>query len=178
MAGESAKLAREHETARRRGIIERLFTEAITGQEQSGPPAVPDREGEHAVEAQGQPLTPILVTMDQDLGIRMMGAKNMAGAQQLSTQLGVVVDLAIENDTDRVVLVPHRLMATLDVENGETPVTDPKRPTIIREKSLSVRSAMSEGRGHRLDIRPPAFTKEAGDTAHQGGLSKLIRSRT
>ena len=48
----------------------------------------------------------------------------MAAVDQLAPQLGVIVDLAVEDDRYRAVLVPHRLRAAGEVEDGEPAVAE------------------------------------------------------
>ena len=46
----------------------------------------------------------------------------MSFCDQRLSQLEVVVDFTVEDDSDLGVLVPHRLIAALDVENCQAPV--------------------------------------------------------
>ena len=50
--------------------------------------------------------------------------QRVAAGEQLLAQLGVVVDLAVEDDDDGAVLVGHRLRAAGDVEDREPPVAE------------------------------------------------------
>ena len=77
---------------------------------QSSPLApVPDREREHAAEAVEAVDPPLLERVDDHLGVGVVGAEAMAGRLELGAELGVVVDLAVEDEPHRAVLVRHRL---------------------------------------------------------------------
>ena len=104
-----------------RAQIERLDAEPVAGEHQPAAARVPQGDGEHAVEV-GQEIEPaVLVEMDDDLGVGMIGGEAVAGALELLAQLDVIVDLAVEDDGDGLVLVEDRLLAGGDVDDGEPP---------------------------------------------------------
>src|SRR5437763_11926884 len=115
MAGESGELAGEgEESPLGGGIIERFLAEPVARQKQTGAAPVIDREREHAIEAQRQILAPLLPAMDEDLGIGVMRGKAVAAAYQPMTQLGVIVEIAVEDDDELAVHVTHRLISGRD----------------------------------------------------------------
>ena len=56
--------------------------------------------------------------MEQNLGIAFAG-KTVAGAQELTAQLLVVVDLAVESDDQIAVFVFHRLVTGVQIDDGQ-----------------------------------------------------------
>src|SRR6266446_6248353 len=62
--------------------------------------------------------------MDQHLGIAA-GLETMTPCLEFSAQDEIVVDLAVEDGPDRPVLVAHRLVAGMQVDDGEAPVAEP-----------------------------------------------------
>jgi hypothetical protein len=134
-------------------IKERLLAEPVAGEHEPLPLRVPDREREHAIQRLGAPLPELLVKMDQDLGV---AARLEAVPLRLerAAQLLVVVDLAVEDDLDRAVLVPHRLGAQRRQVDDRQP-TVAERALLVFVKTLSVRPAVGDRRGHRADHRGP-----------------------
>src|SRR5207245_1188172 len=64
------------------------------------------------------PLAPFLIAMDEDLGVGL-GGEPVAGREELLAELAVVVDLSVLDDPHRRVLVGHRLVAALDVDDRQ-----------------------------------------------------------
>src|SRR4030095_16055240 len=90
--------------------IEGFTPEPIAGQQQPLPRTIPNREGKHAVQAVDHALAFLLVEMEDGLGVAA-GAVAVAARFESRPERGVVVDLAVEDDPDRAVLVAHRLPA-------------------------------------------------------------------
>ena len=62
--------------------------------------------------------------MDQDLGVAL-GPESMPPAFELAAQLLIVVDLAVEDDLDRAILVADGLIAAVQVDDREPPMDQP-----------------------------------------------------
>src|SRR5205814_6856426 len=92
--------------------------ETVATQERGANAAVPVRKAEHAVELLHALFAPLVVGMDHDLGIASRVEAVTALAQPV-TQLGKVVDLAVEHDPGRLVLVVNRLVAAGHVDDAE-----------------------------------------------------------
>ena len=86
------------------GIVERLDADAIAREQQRAAAAVPERDAEHAAQVRERVLAPLLVGVDDGLGVGV-GVERVAVGDELGAQLAVVVDLAVEDDPDRAVLV-------------------------------------------------------------------------
>ena len=89
-------------------VEQRLHPEAVSREHQPALPAIVDREGEDPAEPLHQRLACFFVQVDQHLRVRR-AAEHVAAVGELTTQLAVVVDLAVEHHLYTAVLVRHRL---------------------------------------------------------------------
>ena len=110
------------------GGEQRLDAEGVAGAEDGLLLGVPDEEGEHAAQPVDDVLAPQVVAGDDRLGVAL-GREGRALGGQLRPQLQVVVDLAVEDDPVPAVGVGHRLVAVLDVDEGQ-PVEAEHRPVV------------------------------------------------
>src|SRR3546814_18660851 len=69
-----------------------------------------------------------------------------------SGQFLEVVDLAVVDDRDAAILVVHRLLAAGEVDDRKAAVTQPD--AAVDEKAATVRPAVREAVGHRLEQVP------------------------
>ena len=74
-------------TPSRSAVEERLLADAVAGDRQLPAAGVPEREGEHAVEAADAVDAVLLVEVDDDLGVAL-GGEAMAAGDELGAQLG------------------------------------------------------------------------------------------
>jgi len=139
-------------------VEERLLTGAIAGQLENLLPLVPDREGEHPVEALDEVRAVLLVHVGDDLGVHS-GAEAVAEGLQLGPHRPAVVDLAVAGAPDRLVLVGKRRGAGLDVDDGQ---------------AAKSQVAVSP-EGEPLAIRPPVGQR-GGHPAHDGRALRIRRS--
>src|SRR5205814_1142289 len=79
---------------------------------------IPQRQREHAVEVGQEIVAVLLVGVRDDLGVGS-GAEAVAAALQLRAQFAEVVDLAIEDDRDALVLVADGLVPGLEVDDSQ-----------------------------------------------------------
>ncbi len=86
--------------------------------------------------------------MDEHLGVAV-GGESVTALAQLLAQAGVVVDLAVEGDPDRAVLVGERLVAALEVEDRQAPHADAGPVAWIGVGPLVVGTAVLQTRQHR-----------------------------
>ena len=177
------------------GIVERLDSEPIAGEEQLAAVAIPDREGEHAPEAAHAIDTPLLPRVYDRFGVGA-GLEHVSDRGQLLEQLAEVVDLAVVYDRDRAVLVKQGLMTSADVDDREPPVrqTHPG----LDEATDVVRSAVMQNVGEAIEIGRVDLTRTvkqedapnpahgssvgctrhrvASDPCHTGGRPRLLES--
>ena len=97
-------------------VMERLDADPVPREEQNGTPAVQHGKGEHAVEAIDHVLAPLLVAVDEHLGIGLRDER-VSRRDQLLAQLAMVIDLPVLDDPDRRVFVVHRLMTAGEVDD-------------------------------------------------------------
>src|SRR3954471_5370694 len=103
-------------------VIDRLLPQTVAGEEEAALVPVPDGEGEHPAQALGKLLAPLLVPVDQDLGVAV-ALEDVALGNQLALEIEEVVDLAVEDDPDAPVLVGHRLRAGgREIDDRQAPV--------------------------------------------------------
>ena len=76
----------------------------------------------------------------------------MAVRVELRSHLGEVVDLAVEDDPDRAVLVAERLIAGRQIDDAEPPVAEADAGADV--EAVRVGAAMRDRRGHRGEARP------------------------
>src|SRR4051794_25127722 len=96
---------------------------------------------------------------------------------ELFAQLPVIVDFTVEDDAHGGILVPHRLRATGEVEDGQPAMPEKDAFVGVLVIPLAVRPTVCESAGHRRQIVPAATPEKACDTAHQA-CAKLMSSRT
>ncbi len=170
-------LAGEEQAAALRGpcVVERLDTEVVAVQHElaaapvlTGAAHVGDGERPHAVEARGAGRAPLLVGVDDDLGVAVR-AERVAGGLKLSAQLAIVVDLAVIDEPDGLVLVGHGLMATLTVDDAETTMAETDGRGL--EGAGVVGAAVHDGGAHAPEKLPVGQACKAEDSAHSRGLS-------
>ena len=112
----------EQEFAVGQGVIERFDAQAVPGQEELSLGPVPDGEGKHPLEPLDAALSFFLIEMEDRLGITT-GAIAVSSGLQFPSDLGMVVDLAVEDNPDGPILVCHRLMSTSYIHDRQSPVT-------------------------------------------------------
>ena len=96
----------------------------------------------------------------------MVAPEDVAGLYEFLSQFSLVVDLTVENDADGRVLVPHRLMAALDVNDRQAAETKIQRIRRVDTVVGAIRTAMDNTGGHGLEVCTPPNTDEACQTAH------------
>src|SRR5262249_2234622 len=124
---ESLDLRAEDQPSPIPSIEQRLDSESIPGEKQALRPLVPEGKGEHPIERTNTGLASIFIEMDDRLGVALR-RKSVSSRLELGSKLAVVVDLAIENYPDRVVLIRERLGTRYQVDDTESPVTEPDAP--------------------------------------------------
>src|SRR5262245_55874163 len=173
MADKATELTRKGKEAWAPSVVERLLAEPVAGKEELFPILIINRKGKHAVQPFRQSSTPFLVAVDENLGIGVRRAKNMTPRHELGPQLQVIIDLTVEDDRDRAILVPKRLVTTADVDNGETTVTKINMGRLVEKKAFTIGAPMYQGARHGTQVVNIAFDYETGQTAHGTYLLRL-----
>jgi hypothetical protein len=173
------QLGREDESVRTLGVEQRLLAESVARQQQRVVPRVPYRQREHPPEQLGYARPDLLVEVRHHLGVAA-AAEPVALGQQVGAELGVVVDLAVDDDRDAAVLVGHRLPAGVrQVDDREAPVG--QRDGAAREEAVPIGAAVDHGRGEplgraRRGRRVRARRQRPRDAAHQPARPLAARS--
>lgn len=143
-------------------IIERFDTEDIPRTKHGFGFLVPDHEGEHAAQFAGQLIAPLLIAMQQHLGIGP-GGKGMACSDQFLAQGLEVIDLAVKNADKTAILIEHGLLAALQVNDGKAAVA--QGYLVIHIVAFAVRAAVGDQVRH-------SFYNAAGGFRFMVALSK------
>src|SRR5215211_2210324 len=131
-------------------VEEGLLADPVAGQEQPSAAAVPDCEGEHAPQVVDAAVPELLVEVDDHLGVGS-GREAMSQRLQLPAELAVVVDLAVLNHDDALVLVEDRLVAGLEVDDRQALDTEPH--SVFAEGPAGVGTAVLDHLAHPLEER-------------------------
>ena len=128
-------------------------------------------EREHPLELFHAFRAQLLVEVNDHLGVAVR-PERVAAALEAAPQLPVVVDLAVQDNRHRAVLVVDRLIARLEVDHPEA--LNPQPHLGIEVNAARVRSAMLLGRAHRVDrlaVDPATVRPDlACDPAHASRL--------
>ena len=106
--------------------------------------------------------------MHDDFGVAAR-VEDVPERLQLRDQLLVVVDLAVEDDDDRAVLVVERLLAGREVDDRQAAMTEPDARLEVH--ALAVRPAVRLRVVHALqqravEVAAAAGVEQSGDAAH------------
>ena len=167
------QLGRERQPTGDASPVQRLDPEAVPREHEAALARVPDRHREHATQPFRELNSVLLVEVNEHLGVRVVRAHAVTLALELGAQLRVVVDLAVLDDPDRLVLVRDRLIAALEVDDRQP--TRRERGGSVRDEAGGVRPAMNEAFVHDLergDVRHVAARRhEPADAAHGRALA-------
>src|SRR5207302_2200271 len=99
-------------------VIHRFDSEPVSDQQKPLLPAIPDRKREHAAKVLHAFEAVFFISMDDRLGV---GARCelMAAGNQVAGEVRKIIDLTIEDNHYRAVLVEHRLFSTAEVDDAQ-----------------------------------------------------------
>ena len=157
-------------------VVQWLDADAISRQEQRPVTAVPQGNREHATKHRERLLAPLLVGVDNRLGVAR-GGESMTACREIRAECHVVVDFAVEDDPDGAALVGDGLLSRGHIDNGQTPHAEGN--PVFDVDPLVIWATMSDCGAHaphqsaipRGHVRPacPAASHvagAAGDPAH------------
>src|SRR5579875_3192741 len=116
--------------------MQRLDAQTIACQQQAPALFIENRKGKHASQLMDAIGAVFLIEMYNHFGIGV-GIKMMTFAFKLRTQFGEVVNLSVEDNPDRLILVLNRLAAASHVNNAQSPHSTADWPSHV--KSLIIR---------------------------------------
>src|SRR5205823_2230096 len=138
----------ERDAPRRRRHVQRLDPEAVAGEQQGPRLGVPNGERKHAAEACHARRALLLVQM-QDRFRVALGRERVSPVDQAPAQLRVVVDLPVEDDHRRPILVEDRLVTAREVDDAEA--THAHADGAVYVDALVVGAPMPDGVAHLPD---------------------------
>src|SRR6185369_14552574 len=131
-----------------RRVEKGLLAEPVAGEDQGPRARIPEREAEHAVEGVEKAEAALLVEMWDHLRIASR-AEAMTTREEVGAQDRVVVDLAVADDQDVVVLVAERLRSAGDVDDRQPPASEADRPS--HDPPVAVRPTVDERARHTFE---------------------------
>jgi hypothetical protein len=153
--------------------VQWFLTEPVPSHEQPARALVDDGEGEHANEPIDQRRSRLFVEMHEHFRVAV-GTKLVPASLELLAQLHVVVDLTVGDHPDGAVFIRNRLRAALEVDDGQTAMSEYAPTVDDLDRFVAIRPAMRQNAGGAR--RPDAFAlgkrpvdgKEAVNGAHKG----------
>src|ERR1700676_490612 len=79
----------------------------------------------------------------------------------------MIVDLAVEHDTERPILGPHRLLTAADIDDRQPAMTEEDAGGLVDPSALGIRAAMRNRVVHPAQYFERAFSCNAADPAHR-----------
>src|SRR3989442_3408467 len=181
MAEQRLDLRGEEHDAVAAPVVEGLLAETITGDQQPPPPAVPERECEHAPQVLDAGVTVTLVGGEDHLGVAGRGERP-AGRVEPGAKLAEVVDLAVEDDAQLAVRAGHRLPPRDEIDDGQTghPEPDARRAIDLDPGPVLIRAPRLQHPHHCRERAGSHAPDVAGDAAHQADTSatRLLSAET
>ena len=154
--------------------VDRLDAEPVTPHQQGLARAVPDGEPEHAVQAFDKTLAPLRVAVQHNLAVGL-GVKVVTVRLQFAAQLAKVVDLAVADDDEGVVVVGEWLVPAGQVDDRQA--AHPDRTTSVGVLSAVVGTAVGGDVAHPCEplarSRRAVELVEAVNAAHDWLLCRL-----
>ncbi len=176
---ERAELGAECDTVGRQPVAQGLDADTVPGQDQALRAGVPQGDREHPAQLDDTILPHLFVEVNDRLGVALR-AEAVPAADQVTTQLVVVVDLAVEDDLNRAVFVSDRLLPPGYIDDGEPAHTEGY--VWGDEIAAVVRTSMDDRVAHRVYgaaglLVPELPPSEAGDAAHRPTAPLRSRAR-
>src|SRR5437660_3369605 len=126
-------LRRERHLARSLRPIQRFDSDRVSHQHQLAPRPVVEGECEHPIQPLKTRYPPAAVRAEDYLGVGRGAKGNRLEALELSLQLRIVVDLAVEHDPRRSIGQCHGLIARFQIDDAEA---------AMREEGTEVRGVL------------------------------------
>ena len=172
-----AHLRAEIQTILIDSVVEQLDSEWIAGENQPPLSRIPDGQAEHAIEAIEHLIAPLLVSVDDDLGVRLR-AENVAVAFQFTPEFKEVVDFAIENHPNGFFLIRHGLMTARKIDDREPAKAESERsgdvvPLVIRTSMDD--ASWSSPRCPGAEQAPGSEVILSANAAHRRSLACSLR---
>jgi hypothetical protein len=154
----------------------------IAPEKKSATVALHDGEGEHALEVVDEAVAPVVVGLEENLGVAVR-EEAVAAADQILPQLLIVVDAPVPGDGQAQLRVHHRLSARFgQIDDFQTTVTESHPALRPHARRVGTPGCHRLGHGrYRRDIRCPAVETDlpcgsahSRDTTHVDGGENTI----
>src|SRR4029078_6445792 len=119
MQKSGAELRAEDQLSIYLSVKERFFANTISSEEQFLCSLIPNSECKHSAKIFWTIGTVLIIGMNDRFGIAV-GVEGVAQLREFFAKLKVVVNLAVENDPGTAIVIVYRLLATFQVDDGET----------------------------------------------------------
>ena len=129
--------------------VKRFLAHPVAGQQKSLFALVPERESEHAPKMLDTVVSMLLVEVENHLAIAAR-LEDVPSVTQLIAQLHVVVDLAVRDEDQRVVLVGQRLRTGREVDDAQPPYR--QCDALAGELAGAVRAAVNQCPAHASEL--------------------------
>src|SRR5437667_8574602 len=118
MLQQGIELGSENQLSVELRVEERLLSHAIASQEKRFRAFIPNRKRKHPAQVLWTIGSPLVVGVNDSFSIAV-GIELVAELFELLAQLAIVVDLAVENNPCRAVLIMNRLLSVGEIDNRE-----------------------------------------------------------
>src|ERR1041385_1171909 len=118
MGQQNFRLGREDQRVVEDAPVQRLLSKAVARDQESTPAAIPKSKGKHAVELADHSVAVLFVQMWQHFSVRS-ATKLVSALFEIDAQLAIVVNLAVEDDSDRAVFVENRLFTGHEIDDRQ-----------------------------------------------------------
>ncbi len=146
---QALELGGEYQPPGNFAIEQRFDAQAIPGQHQALAAVIPEGKAKHPAQLVNAVRTVFFVEVDDNLGIGLR-VECVAPALQLRAQFPVVVDLPIEHDLNAAILIGHRLMTGLQIDDTQPAHAQANRS--INVEAFVIRPPVNHHIAHRLDV--------------------------
>ena len=151
-----------------RDVVQRLHTESVTSDGQLPDSRVPNGECEDAVEARQDTSAPLLVAVQDHLGVSA-GDEGVAPSRQVAAKRAVVVHLAVVRDRHAGLGGLHgHVPLGRQVENGQPTIPEPDAGRGVDVDATVIGPAVHQRIGHEAK-RPTV--DEAGDATNAAHIA-------
>ena len=158
--------AREDQLAVDEAVVQRLFSESVSRQEELARRRLIDHKRPHSIELLNTLRSPFEVRSQDDFGVAP-GVERVPLGLQFLLDLAIVEDFAVERDNHATApaLVDHRLPTQCAQVDDRKPAMS-EADVLVGVETFVIGSTMTQGVHHRLH-KPLVTPTESGDSAHQ-----------
>src|SRR2546421_2687568 len=140
MLQQGIELGTENQLAVELRVQERLLSHAIARQEERFGAFIPNRKRKHPAQVLWTIDAPLIVCVNDSFSVAV-GIELVAELFELLAQLAIVVDLAVENNPCRAVLIMNWLLSVREIDDRKTP--HGQSHAVAEIKAIVVRTAMT-----------------------------------